>query len=69
MNTPAYSGNSVGDIKNMMLSPKMNPTYSGYIQNVIDAANPINNGYTQSYRSPAQEMWDFKNGRYSYNIT
>lgn len=67
---PTYSNNNISTIKTLInQNPRLDPSYSGAIDNIIVAANPINNGFTTSLRSSPQESWDFLNGRYSYNVT
>jgi hypothetical protein len=46
--------------------PTTNPVYSGDIYNIIQAANPLNNGFTEVYQDQPQESWDITNFRYSY---
>lgn len=38
------------------------------IQKIVDAANPVNNGFTQSFVSTQNETWEPTSGRYSYRI-
>lgn len=65
-----YTDTSLSTLKSLMnTTPRTNPLYSGAIANLIDAANPIFNGFTTSLRSAPQESWDFLTGRYSYNVT
>lgn len=47
-------------------NPRYNVAYSGFIQTVIDAVNPSNNGFSTVYSHQPQENWSPRDGRYSY---
>jgi hypothetical protein len=65
---PYYTDNSISTVKGLINSkkPSSDALYSASITNVINAANPLNNGFTTVFQSQPQESWDFKEGRYSY---
>ena len=49
--------------------PSINPLYSGDLYNVINAANPRNNGFTTVFQEQPQESWSITDARYSYSTT
>jgi hypothetical protein len=66
---PTYSDRSVSTIKDVLLNknPFYDSTYSLGINNVINAVNPANNGFSSVYQDQPQINWDAKNGLFSYN--
>lgn len=65
-----FGSNTVNDIKNAFFSqnPRLAPTTSGLLNNIIEAANPANNGFTTVFKSPPTETWNPKEGSYNYSI-
>jgi hypothetical protein len=47
--------------------PSINPLYSGSLYNIINAANPLYNGFTTVFQSQPQESWSLTDRRYSYS--
>ena len=66
-----YTDRTVATIKNLLLNqkPSQIEPYKTSIQNVIDAVNPNNNGFSTVFQEQPQENWEFREGRYSYNTT
>lgn len=63
------SGSTITDYKNIFNT--QNPRFTSaasVIQNIIDAADPINNGYNQRFIANQEEVWEPTTGRYSYKV-
>ena len=65
-----YGDRGVAAIQNLLSTqkPRLHTAYSGDLQSLIDAANPTAYGFTTVFENQPQESWDFKSGRYSYNV-
>lgn len=61
----ATFGSGINDIQSAFFGQKPSAVISG----VINAIDPANNGFSQSYRIADKETWDPYNGRFSRNIT
>ena len=66
---PTYSTRDTATIQDIFINsnPINNSTYSTDINRVIDAVNPINNGFSVSLQDQPQITWDAKNGNFSYS--
>lgn len=62
---PSFGTGSAADIKTAFFGNKPSVNVSG----VIDALNPANNGYSQSYIQRNTESWNPKEGRYNRQIS
>jgi hypothetical protein len=65
-----FGNNTLTDIKNAFNNnPRVNPATSGQFKNIVDAANPGNNGFSTVFTNPPQETWQPKTGQYSYSVS
>jgi hypothetical protein len=64
-----YEDRDFSTIQNLfnVQKPSVNPIYSGSLYNVIEAANPANNGFSTVFQDQPQETWNVTEFRYSYN--
>lgn len=61
---------SYATIQNTLLrNPRLNPTTSAVIENIIAAVNPKNQGATKSFKGQPSENWNPAAGTYNYNVT
>lgn len=67
---PEFSDRETSTIQDVLINqkPTNNPDYSTDIQNLIDAVDPSNNGFNTVFQNQPQETWNFREGRFSYNI-
>ena len=70
MDRPTVSG-TVESIRSAFheSNPRRHSATSGNIENIINAVNPQNMGFSETYSDLPQENWNFLKGRYSYNQT
>jgi len=68
---PTYSDRTTATMQDLLIAqnPSNNPSYSGSLQTLVDAADPTNNGFSTVFQDQPQENWEFQTGRYSYNCT
>lgn len=70
VNRADFGNNSIPAIKAAVINnPRVNPSTSGQFQSIVDAVNPINNGFSTVFTSPVTEQWYPKTGQYSYSIS
>jgi len=64
-----FAGTSVAQLQDAFFNqnPRLSPTTSGLFQRIIDAADPLNNGFTSVKTEQPQENWNPKTGAYTYN--
>lgn len=63
-----YTDRTFATIQSLInAKPSTNISHSGNLYNIIEAANPRNNGFTQVYQDQPQESWDITSFRYSYS--
>jgi len=61
------AGTSVSEIQAAFAAnPRLSPTTSTVIQNIISAADPSNGGFSTVKSEAPQENWNFKTGAYTY---
>jgi hypothetical protein len=64
-----FAGTTMTDLQNAFFSqnPRLSSSTSGVFQSIIDAVDPLNNGFVSVKTEQPQESWNPKNGQYSYN--
>jgi hypothetical protein len=68
-NPAVLSESSVNGYKSILNLQNPRFTAAGTeIQKIVDAANPVNNGFATAYISTQNESWEPTSGRYSYKI-
>jgi hypothetical protein len=64
----AYTDRTFSTIQTLInQKPSINPLYSGSLYNIINAANPLFNGFTTVFQDQPQESWSLTDRRYSYS--
>jgi len=68
---PTYSDRTVATMEQLIndQKPSAHASFQTDINNLVAAAHPNYLGATTEFHDQPQESWDFKEGRYSYNVT